>query len=86
MKFCTEKFQQGRPKRRKQGADIFPAGRGPGQGEIRTVLFCFTQKLALPSEENSFQMAGATHFMMLDPHTPQLEGFFGKPVDSLKVG
>ena len=24
-------------------------------------------------------MAGATHFMMLDPHTPQLEGFFGKP-------
>ena len=31
-------------------------------------------------------MAGATHFMMLDPHTPQLEGFFGKPVDSLKVG
>ena len=32
------------------------------------------------------QMAGATHFMMLDPHTPQLEGFFGKPVDSLKVG
>ena len=32
------------------------------------------------------QMAGASHFMMLDPHTPQLEGFFGKPVDSLKVG
>ena len=32
------------------------------------------------------QMAGATHFMMLDPHTPQLEGFIGMPVDSLKVG
>lgn len=31
------------------------------------------------------KMAGASHFMMLDPHTPQLEGFFGKPVDSLKV-
>ena len=30
-------------------------------------------------------MAGATHFMMLDPHTPQLEGFIGMPVDSLKV-
>jgi phosphoribosylpyrophosphate synthetase len=31
------------------------------------------------------KMAGAKHLMMLDPHTPQLEGFFGTPVDALKV-
>ena len=30
--------------------------------------------------------AGADHLMMLDPHSPQLEGFFDHPVDCLKVG
>ena len=29
--------------------------------------------------------AGADHLMMLDPHSPQLEGFFDHPVDCLKV-
>ncbi len=29
--------------------------------------------------------AGANNLMMLDPHTPQLEGFFDMPVDALKV-
>lgn len=29
--------------------------------------------------------AGATYIMMLDPHTPQLEGFFNGPVDALLV-
>jgi phosphoribosylpyrophosphate synthetase len=29
--------------------------------------------------------AGATHLMMLDPHTPQAEGFFDLIVDMLKV-
>ena len=29
--------------------------------------------------------AGASYIMMLDPHTPQLEGFFDTPVDALKV-
>jgi len=29
--------------------------------------------------------AGANHLMMLDPHSPQLEGFFDHPVDCLKV-
>ena len=29
--------------------------------------------------------AGATHLMMLDPHTPQVEGFFDLIVDMLKV-
>ena len=31
------------------------------------------------------RVAGAKHLMMLDPHTPQLEGFFSTPVDALKV-
>ena len=29
--------------------------------------------------------AGASHVMIIEPHTPQLEGFFGTPVDALKV-
>ncbi len=29
--------------------------------------------------------AGANNVMMLDPHTPQLEGFFDLPVDALQV-
>ncbi len=29
--------------------------------------------------------AGASYVMMLDPHTPQLEGFFDNPVDAIKV-
>jgi len=34
---------------------------------------------------NMLQNAGAEHIMMLDPHSPQLVGFFDLPVDSLKV-
>lgn len=29
--------------------------------------------------------AGADHVMIIEPHTPQLEGFFETPVDALKV-
>ena len=29
--------------------------------------------------------AGASCVMMLDPHSPQLEGFFDTPVDALRV-
>ena len=29
--------------------------------------------------------AGATHLMLLDPHTPQVEGFFDLIIDTLKV-
>ena len=29
--------------------------------------------------------AGASHVMIIEPHTPQLEGFFETPVDALKV-
>lgn len=29
--------------------------------------------------------AGASYVMMLDPHTPQVEGFFDTPVDAVKV-
>ena len=29
--------------------------------------------------------AGAHHVMIIEPHTPQLEGFFETPVDALKV-
>lgn len=29
--------------------------------------------------------AGATNLMMLDPHTPQVEGFFDLIVDTLRV-
>lgn len=29
--------------------------------------------------------AGAAHIMMLDPHTPQLEGFFDMPCDAVLV-
>ena len=31
------------------------------------------------------QKSGAEHIMMLDPHSPQLVGFFDIPVDALKV-
>ena len=34
---------------------------------------------------NMIQKAGAEHIMMLDPHSPQLVGFFDIPVDALKV-
>ena len=33
---------------------------------------------------NMLKRAGANHLMMMDPHSPQLEGFFDHPVDSLK--
>jgi phosphoribosylpyrophosphate synthetase len=31
------------------------------------------------------QKSGADHLMMLEPHSPQLVGFFDRPVDALKV-
>ena len=34
---------------------------------------------------NLLKKAGASHVMIMDPHTPQLEGFFDAPVDALKV-
>jgi len=34
---------------------------------------------------NMVQKSGAEHIMMLDPHSPQLVGFFDIPVDALKV-
>ena len=34
---------------------------------------------------NLLKKAGASHVMIMDPHTPQLEGFFDTPVDALKV-
>ena len=34
---------------------------------------------------NLLKKAGADHVMIIEPHTPQLEGFFGTPVDALKV-
>ena len=34
---------------------------------------------------NMLQKAGADHLMMLEPHSPQLVGFFDRPVDALKV-
>ena len=34
---------------------------------------------------NMIEKAGAEHIMMLDPHSPQLVGFFNIPVDALKV-
>ena len=34
---------------------------------------------------NLLRRAGANHLMMLDPHSPQIEGFFDHPVDCLKV-
>ena len=34
---------------------------------------------------NMIQKAGGHHLMMLDAHSPQLEGFFDHPVDCLKV-
>ena len=34
---------------------------------------------------NMIKKAGANQIMMLDAHSPQLEGFFDHPVDCLKV-
>ena len=34
---------------------------------------------------NLLRKAGADQVMIIDPHTPQLEGFFDTPVDALKV-
>lgn len=34
---------------------------------------------------NLLKKSGADHVMIIEPHTPQLEGFFDTPVDALKV-
>ena len=34
---------------------------------------------------NMLKKAGVTHVMILDPRTPQLEGFFDAPIDAIKV-
>jgi ribose-phosphate pyrophosphokinase len=34
---------------------------------------------------NLIRKAGANHVMIIDPHTPQMEGFFETPIDALKV-
>lgn len=35
---------------------------------------------------NMLKKAGVDSVMILDSHTPQIEGFFDMPVDNLKVG
>ena len=34
---------------------------------------------------NMLKKAGAAHVMIIEPHSPQLEGFFDTPVDALRV-
>ena len=34
---------------------------------------------------NLLKKAGVSNVMIIEPHTPQLEGFFDTPVDALKV-
>lgn len=47
----------------------------------------FSLRSPIPSKlvANMIEKAGAEHIMMLDPHSPQLVGFFNIPVDALKV-
>lgn len=51
------------------------------KGDQKTHRSPITSKLVA----NMLKRAGADHLMMLDPHSPQLEGFFDHPVDCLKV-
>jgi len=56
----------------------FPYSKGDQKSSLRSPI---SAKLLA----NMLSRAGATHLMMLDPHSPQLEGFFDHPVDCLKV-
>jgi len=56
----------------------FPYSKGDQKSSLRSPI---TAKLVA----NMLKRAGANHLMMLDPHSPQLEGFFDHPVDCLKV-
>jgi len=56
----------------------FPYSKGDQKSSLRSSI---TSKLIA----NMLKRAGADHLMMLDPHSPQLEGFFDHPVDCLKV-
>jgi len=56
----------------------FPYSKGDQKSSLRSPI---TGKLLA----NMLSRAGATHLMMLDAHSPQLEGFFDHPVDCLKV-
>jgi len=56
----------------------FPYSKGDQKSSLRSPI---SSKLIA----NMLKRAGADHLMMLDPHSPQLEGFFDHPVDCLKV-
>jgi len=56
----------------------YPYSKGDQKSSLRSPI---TSKLLA----NMIQKSGAQHIMMLDPHSPQLVGFFDIPVDSLKV-
>jgi len=56
----------------------FPYSKGDQKSSMRSPI---TAKLVA----TMVGRAGAHHLMMLDPHSPQLEGFFDHPVDCLKV-
>ena len=57
----------------------FPYSKGDQKSSLRSPI---TAKLMA----NMIKKAGANQIMMLDAHSPQLEGFFDHPVDCLKVG
>jgi len=57
---------------------FFPYSKGDQKSSLRSPI---SSKLVA----NMLKRAGANHLMMLDPHSPQLEGFFDHPVDCLKV-
>ena len=56
----------------------FPYSKGDQKSSLRSPI---TAKLMA----NMIKKAGANQIMMLDAHSPQLEGFFDHPVDCLKV-
>lgn len=57
---------------------FFPYSKGDQRFGLRTAL---SSKLIA----NLLKKAGSDNIMMLDPHSPQLEGFFDHPVDTLQV-
>lgn len=46
---------------------------------------CLRSPITSKLVANMLQKAGTDHLMMLEPHSPQLVGFFDRPVDALKV-
>merc|ERR1712110_360309 len=56
----------------------YPYSKGDQKSSLRSPI---TAKLLA----NMIKKAGGHHLMMLDAHSPQLEGFFDHPVDCLKV-